>query len=79
MSDDSDPRRDALTDFLQDQGPPDFDRPAVLTGWVIVADWMDDEGERWLTRGYSSSLAKWHAFGLLHEALFGNWAEDDDD
>ncbi len=75
--DDSDPRRDALHDFLQQQGPVDIDRPAILTGWVVVAEWMDDGGKRWLSRGWSSSKAKWDADGMMHEALYGSWDQDD--
>lgn len=80
MSDDSDPRRDALHAFLQEQGPPpdgdsgeDVIGTAVLTGWVVVEEWMDSDGDRWLTRGYAASKAKWEADGMIHETLYGDW------
>lgn len=83
MSDDSDPRRNALHSFLQEQGPA-IDNPekhAVLVGWAIVLDWMDEDGDRWLSKAHSASLPSWLASGLHHEALFGTWpdAEDDDE
>lgn len=81
MVDDSGPRREALNEFLQEQGPPtdDDEHPqgaAVLVGWVVVTDWMDETGERWITRGFSASKVKWDADGMLHEALYGNWVRD---
>lgn len=80
MVDDGDERREALTRFLQEQGPPREDDErnpegaVILTGWVIVSDWMDETGERWITRGYSASKAKWEADGMLHEVLYGGWS-----
>lgn len=82
MADDSDPRRDALHEFLQEQGPPppDADDPdrtiadgAVLTGWVLIAEWMDPEGERWLVRGHAAGKTRWEAVGMAHEFLYGDW------
>lgn len=80
MPDDSDARRDALHDFFQQQGPPPPDdggesvaREAVLTGWVVLLEWMDPEGERWLSRGWAASKAKWEAAGMAHEMLYGDW------
>lgn len=77
MADDSDPRRDAVDAFLRGQGPIDIDSPATLTGWVIVSEWMDDDGDRWLSRGWAASKAKWEVDGMLHEVLYGNWPTDD--
>lgn len=79
MIDDSDERRDAIDAFLRAQRPTDIDRPAVLTGWVLVMEWMADDGECWLTRGHAASLTSWHADGLHHEALYGDWPDDDDE
>lgn len=78
MSDNSDPRRDAIHQFLNDQGPADMERNAVLVGWVIVCDWMDDEGERWLSKAHSSSITTWGASGMHHDALYGTWPEGDE-
>lgn len=79
MADESDPRRDALHHFLQEQGPAEIDKQAVLVGWVVVQDWMDEDGDRWLTRAHSASIPTWVAAGLHHEALNGNWPDRDSD
>lgn len=83
MSDESDPRRDAIHERIQELGPPDIDKSAVLVGWVMVCDWMDEDGERWLSKGHSSSIPTWTAEGMHHEALYGDWpaadADEDDE
>lgn len=79
--DNSDERRDEIHTLIQKQGPAGVDRNAVLVGWAIITDWMDDEGERWLTKAHSASIPVWSANGLHHEALYGDWpspSEDDD-
>lgn len=43
MADDSDPRRDAIHEAIQANGSKAED--AVLTGWALVSEWMDHEGE----------------------------------
>lgn len=45
----------------------------VLTEWVMVASWMDEAGEHFVTRFPSDRLPAHHLSGLLHEAL---WAFD---
>lgn len=74
MADLSDPQRDNIHNAIQANGQ--LERPAVLTGWVIVAEWMDDEGERWLSRAYSASLPSWTADGMLHEGIYGEWDDE---
>lgn len=80
MPDNSDPQRDAIHDVLQANSPAHTERGGILTGWVVVTEWMDTEGERWLAKAHSSSLVPWSASGFHHEALYGNWpgAEDDE-
>lgn len=79
--DNSDPKRDRLHATLQDIGPHQIEKQAVLVGWAVVCDWMDEDGERWLSKTHSASLPAWLASGLHHEALFGAWpdAEPDED
>lgn len=72
----SDPARDAIHDAIQEHAPRGQD--AVLTGWVMVAEWIDHQGERWLTKGHSQSTANWAASGMYHEALYGEWPSPDD-
>lgn len=76
--DDSDPRRDALHAFLQEQGPV-TGQAAVLTGWVVIFEWMGEDGNRWLAKGHSASLTGWAANGFHHEALYAEWGEDNDE
>lgn len=59
--------------FLQELGPGGIKDSAVLTGWVLVAEWMDEEGEKWISKGCADNLTTWAANGFLHEALYGNW------
>lgn len=77
--DSSDPRRDALHAFLQEQGPADMEKQAVLVGWVIVLDWMDEDGDRWLSKAHAASLPTWVAGGLHHEALYAKWPDPEDE
>lgn len=76
----SDERRDAITAALQEIGPADMgEKSAVLVGWVLVCDWMDEDGERWLSKGHSASIPAWVAAGLHHEALNGTWPSSSPD
>jgi hypothetical protein len=72
--DDSDPRRDKTREFFQGLGPADPEKEgSVLTGWVVVQEWMDPAGEKTLTRAWDHTLAEWAAKGMMHEVLFGSW------
>lgn len=78
--DGSDPQRDAIHAALQESGPVHRDdRAAILIGWVVVTEWIDETGGRWLSKCHSSSLPHWLAAGLHHEALYGDWPDPDDD
>lgn len=77
MPDESDPRRDRVHEVLQHQGCPGHE-PAVLVGWALVCDWMDDKGDRWLTKAHSATVPTWQANGMWHEALNGAWTDDDE-
>jgi hypothetical protein len=71
--DDSDPERNAIHDAIAASGPPG----AVLTGWALVAEWMDDEGNRLLGKARAAETTPWNAKGMLHTMLFENtpWGE----
>ena len=77
MSDDSDPFRDAVHNAIQSGSELAKRDGAVLTGWCLVAEWMAPDGERCLTKGFASNVVHWHANGMYHEALYGNWPTDD--
>jgi hypothetical protein len=69
MSDNSDAKRDAIHTVLQANGP--LDGAALLTGWAVVAEWMDADGDKWLTKTHSASIATWAAKGMHYEAING--------
>ena len=73
--DNSDPSREAIHEAIQKHMPTGDN--AVLTGWAVVAEWMDHDGERWLSKGHSASLAAWTANGMWHEAIYGVWPHGD--
>jgi hypothetical protein len=77
MADHSDPAREAIHAAIQANAPRGED--AVLTGWALVAEWMDHDGERWLTKSHAPTVAQWAASGMHHEALYGRWPEPSDD
>jgi hypothetical protein len=76
MTDASDLPRDAIHEALQKNMPRGED--ALLTGWVVVAEWVDHEGGRWLSKGHAASTAAWTAAGMLHEALNGKWPDGEE-
>jgi hypothetical protein len=73
VADDSDPARDAIHEALQQHMP--MGGKAVLTGWVVVAEWMDEHGERWISKGHAPATTGWAAKGMHHEALHGEWPD----
>lgn len=79
MPDRSDPKRDAIHDKLVELGPAFKADAAILVGWVIVTDWMDGDDNRWLSKAHSSNLPRWVSDGLHHEALYGDWPENDEE
>ena len=70
-----------LAEFLQSQAgegdlfheDDDVDA-AVLTGFVIVCEWIDDKGRRWMSRAaadvWGGSPPEWQVDGYLHNALY---------
>lgn len=80
MIDNSDAQRDAIHAALQETGPLNTeDKSAVLSGWVVVTEWMDEDGDRWLAKAHAASLTNWTAAGFHHEALYGEWPEPGED
>ncbi|HEX4018199.1 MAG TPA: hypothetical protein VHX15_15800 [Frankiaceae bacterium] len=52
MADESDPQRDAVHEAIAANSTVPS---AILTGWVVVAEWMDVDGDRWLSFSRSAS------------------------
>ena len=72
----------AVHELLQEHARPIDSEPLVLTSWVLVSEWMDAEGNRWLDRLWHPGTSRWLRAGMLHEALYGTddgEADDDDD
>lgn len=56
------------------------ERPAILTGWVVVAEFTEDDGERVLTRVQAEGITSWARQGLLYNALQeDHWIAEDDE
>jgi hypothetical protein len=66
--------RDALHEAIQRHAP--IGREAILTGWALVAEWMDDSGDRWLSKMNAESTPQWTVNGMWHEAMHGKWPDD---
>ena len=79
MADEGDLMREKTREFFQLLGPADPDEVgSVLTGWVVVQEWMNPAGEKFLTRGWDPVLTLWSAKGMMHEVLYGDWPTDED-
>lgn len=68
-----DPGLDAarLHDAVQAAAPALGGGRCVLTGWVLVAEWMDERGKRWLSQTRAPGTTPWGAGGMLHHGLYG--------
>lgn len=69
--DDSDPGRDALHDAIQG-----LNAEAILTGWVVAAEWIDKDGNRMLGIARAAETTPWNAKGMILSILDGNVAWD---
>lgn len=70
--------RAGVRSAIQQNPPPSFaTKGALVTGWSLVAEWMDPDGEKWLSRLDSEDLTSWAREGMFFEAL-GDWEEDED-
>lgn len=73
MIDEGDDAREAVHEAIQQHAP--MGKDAVLTGWALVAEWMDHNGERWLSKAHAANTPDWTAKGMHHEALNGHWPD----
>lgn len=57
--------------------PDESEVEAMLTKFVVVSEWVDTEGNRYLAKrsatGMGESVPHWDVKGLLHEGLFGDF------
>ena len=69
------PERDPGTEALHDAiaahfpGIREAADGAVLVGWVVVAEWMDTGGRRWLADTRPPTTSRWAAHGMLLDTL----------
>lgn len=72
--------RDAIANlgkFLHEEG-------AMLTGWVLACEWMDADGDYWMSSHTDENTPPWRARGLIGSVLEGDISqplgehEDDD-
>lgn len=54
------------------------DRGAVVTGWALVVEMMDGDGQRWLAKAHAETTPPWSARGMHFEVLHGDWPDGDD-
>lgn len=72
---DESPRK-VIHDAIQDTAHTNEDLDGgVLVAWVLVGEWMDGEGKKWLSMlegsdGGESDLTMWQRQGFLHNALY---------
>jgi hypothetical protein len=48
----------------------------ALGGWVLMAEWVEPDGQKLLTRLASGRTSAWQVKGLLHEGLYTEWPAD---
>jgi hypothetical protein len=75
MADESDPEREALHEAIQANAGyvQDVSGGAILTGWLVISEWTDKDGERYLGHCRAASTPAWTARGMMHDVLFGEW------
>jgi hypothetical protein len=62
--------RERITDALQEHaGSAEIPEGSLLTGWVVVTEWMAPDGDRWLEGLESPDTTGWTRQGMLHTAL----------
>jgi len=61
--------RECVTDI-----PP---KPDVeLVGWVLMAEWKELDGQKFLTRLVGDATSAWQVKGYLHEGLNTEWPNE---
>lgn len=80
MTDDGTEARATITGAIQNANPftdPEGILDGVVTGWVLVTEWMTTDGGKWLSKTSADAsgekLPTWQERGYLHDALFGEW------
>jgi hypothetical protein len=45
----------------------------MLVGWVVMAEWMEPSGDRFISRMLCEGSTPWQAKGYMFEGLNGKW------
>jgi hypothetical protein len=45
----------------------------TLGGWVVMAEWVEPDGQKFLTRLVAQGTSPWQVKGYLHEGLYSRW------
>lgn len=68
-----------MDDVLVAMAKDTFPEGAMCTGWVIVSEWMDADGQFWTYVGSDDRNPPWRHLGMLSWTLeTGNYASDGD-
>lgn len=68
-----------LADYLQSEEQnghvfSEEEGRAVLGGFVVISEWIDEKGSRWLSQVHGDrdgkTLPEWRLQGYLHNALY---------
>jgi hypothetical protein len=70
--------REVIDAALGSTGPKALHGEAMLTGWVVVCEWMDPQGERWLSKFASEGSTQWQIQGFMHHGLYESWQGDEE-
>lgn len=69
--------QNAIIGALQANPPEGFEK-SMVTKFVVVAEMMDDEGDRWIAKLDSPDLTIWDLHGLLNYCLTNMAVADDE-
>lgn len=75
----------SMEDLLVAMSKQTFPEGAMCTGWVIVSEWMDADGQFWTYVGADDRNPPWRHLGLLTWAMDSEsysaheYADNDDD
>jgi hypothetical protein len=68
--------RQRLETALTDARPDGL--TGLLVGWVVIAEWVDEQGDAWLARFNHDGCTAWQRTGYLQHAL-EDWGEGEEE
>lgn len=70
---------EAIRDILNNDRPNAAREGSLVVGWVVVADWVDPDGQRWLSYTKSEGVTEWQAKGMANEVVAGGFDSEEDE